>query len=95
MPKINLSDKRYIPFYISAIIAIIALILYIYSEQTQISLNNRSLTVQSEVKNVELEETNQGRIMSVECEDGTVYEAFFEDGEVDYQNILKNKCKTQ
>ncbi len=74
---------------IASIIALLAMLLYLYSGKADLDLNKQSLIKSANVDDVK--DTGHNSIL-ITCKNGQKYEIFYPAGQTDFKNLVYDKC---
>lgn len=92
----NLSQfKKYLPFSIAIVIALLAVSIYIYSGQGSLDQNTRKLQQNPQVENIQLKQNDLGqKNAQIDCKDGSSYDVYIPPGSTSYDALAASKCAT-
>lgn len=97
MPKSSFNReqiKKYAPFAVAFLAALIVLIYYITSGQGSANVSTRTLqNSDPKVESVQIQDEPAGtKNASIKCKDGSTYDIYYPPGETNYAAVAASKC---
>jgi hypothetical protein len=85
----DFSLKKFAPFLIAIVIALLGMTYYILSGRSNLDQNVRALKTSDQVKKTSTGENNS---MVIDCANGESYEIVYPKGQTNFEDLVYNKC---